>query len=303
MISNLRRLGALAVFALCATVALAQSSFTAPHLLETPDGAFLGIGWDLKGGQPAAQPSPRANHSMAALRMLVGFYGNSGMMQWLEKSVGGSVNADWITNTCAIRKSGVVTGVGYVGLNPLEVVFPGCDADSKDAAGIEVTCTARDRMKIPVPDEVKTRLAYNTAKKQKMWQASAFRLRIGDLPCTRVNKIEALAIKQSIADLDGDGAPDTFYLPEELSFTVPMADATPFQAAYQATYNDKPIEYPVTLDYLDEDGNVLASLSWSIFICSAAPEDPYGNPADPSAMCRIRSDRQHHFINLKAPGG
>lgn len=303
MISNLRRLGAIAVFAFAATAALAQSSFTSPALLENPDGTFLGIGWDLKGGQPSAKPSPRATHSMAALRMLVGFYGNSGIMQWLEKSVGGSVKSDWVTNTCAIRKSGLATGIGYVGLNPVEITFPACDADSKDPAGIQIACSAQDRMKIPVPDEVKLKAAYNTAKKQKAWLCSNFRLRIGDLPCSRVNKVDAFTVKQSVADLDGDGVLDVFYLPDELSFTLPMADAAPFQAAYQATYDDKPIEYPATLDYLDEDGNVLASISWTLYICSAAPDDPYGNPADPSALCRVRSDRQHHYINLKAPGG
>lgn len=36
--------------------------------------------------------------------------------------------------------------------------------------------------------------------KQKMWQPSNFRLRLGDLDCTKISKIDAITIKQSIVE-------------------------------------------------------------------------------------------------------
>jgi hypothetical protein len=302
-----RRLSAVACLSAMAAFGFTQSSFVSPHLMELPDGTFLGIAWDLRGGQPKSTTvveGPPVIITLNPIGMLLSPYGNGGFMQLLAKNmIGGQVNASWITNTCAIRSSNVTTGVSYSGVTPLEVTFPACDVDSKDPGGIVVVANAETAKGIPVPDEVKRRLAQHTAKKQKMWLPSNFRLRIGDLPCSRVNKIEALVVKQTIADLDGDGALDYFFMPDDLSFTVPMPDARPFQEAFLATCNGKPTEYPVALEYLDDLGNPLITLTWQTVIYSAGPADAF-NPDDQDGSFAVRSKgRTYHKVQVKVVDG
>lgn len=107
-----------------------------------------------------------------------------------------------------------------------EVTVPACDGSSKEAGylrldfdgGISGTPTV-----IPVD----LRKFSVDAKKQKAWLCSNFRIRINGLDCTRVNKIESFSIKQSIADLDGDGSPDFTLDSNDLCFSMPSKDAAP----------------------------------------------------------------------------
>jgi phage tail-like protein len=78
-----------------------------------------------------------------------------------------------------------------------EIGFPALDASSKDAA----------RMTIKIMPEF-TRTAKGTGKQlgkvdakiQKKWLPSNFRLKIDGLDCTRVNKIDAIVVKQKIVE-------------------------------------------------------------------------------------------------------
>jgi len=77
-----------------------------------------------------------------------------------------------------------------------EIGFPALDASSKDPASItvkwtpELTRTAKGRGKASkLPADAK----------QKQWLVSNFRLTLGDLPTDRVAKIDAFAIRQTVA--------------------------------------------------------------------------------------------------------
>jgi len=289
------RLCAIAALSVFAASAFAQDQFVDPNLMEAQDGTYMGIAWNLRGVRRLDPIKLEINPLED--RMLFSLYGNNPILQILKKNIGGSVNAEWITNTCAIRHTRAATSLTLGPLTPTEIVFPACDADSKDAAGIVVVASG-DAKTMPPPDDAKLKAATQIAKRQKMWLCSAFRVRVGDLPCTRVNKIEAISVKQALADLDSDGAPDRFFTPGDLDFTVPMADAKPFQDAFNAAVAGKPTVYPVQLDYLDDSGNPIFSLYWTVTICAAGPDDLF-NPFDPNGFLRVVGKKSKTFENIK----
>jgi tail tube protein gp19 len=77
-----------------------------------------------------------------------------------------------------------------------ETGMPALDGSSKDAALIDVTFTPETTR---LDRKVSGQLAIS-ALKQKQWQVSNFKLTIDGLDCTRVNKIEALVVKQKLTE-------------------------------------------------------------------------------------------------------
>jgi hypothetical protein len=78
-----------------------------------------------------------------------------------------------------------------------ELGFPACDAASKDAAKL-VTKIAIETSR-GKKGSGKCDLKIDAAK-AKRWTARNFKLEIAGLDCTRVNKVEALTVKQKIAE-------------------------------------------------------------------------------------------------------
>jgi phage tail-like protein len=78
-----------------------------------------------------------------------------------------------------------------------EIGFPALDASSKDAAKMTIKI-------MPETTRMKTgsgkQLGKVEAKIQKKWLPSNFRLKIDGLDCTRVNKIDAIVVRQKIID-------------------------------------------------------------------------------------------------------
>lgn len=78
-----------------------------------------------------------------------------------------------------------------------EIGFPALDASSKDVAKMTVKIT---------PELTRTKKGSGKAlgkvetKVQKKWLPSNFRLKIDGLDCTRVNKIDAIVLKQKVID-------------------------------------------------------------------------------------------------------
>ena len=111
-----------------------------------------------------------------------------------------------------------------------EIGFPALDAASKDAA----------KMTLKFSPEY-TRLSFGgggilqgqSAKQQKKWLTSNFKLEIGGLDTTRVNKIEALVIKQKVVEnavgeqRDYQKEPANLEVPN-LVITFPESHATGF---------------------------------------------------------------------------
>lgn len=81
-----------------------------------------------------------------------------------------------------------------------ETKFPALDAASKDSAKMTVKLSPEaTRIKAGSKSSVSSKYAVDQ-KLQKKWLPSNFKLTIDGLDCTRVNKIEALTVKQKVVE-------------------------------------------------------------------------------------------------------
>ena len=115
-----------------------------------------------------------------------------------------------------------------------EVGIPGLDASSKEPGYITVvlqpewTELGAASGELPKP---------GGAAKQKLWQASNFRVSVGDLPCGRVSKIDSFVIKQTVAEYRDGGQRFPQIIPGKLEFpnlvlTFHAIDRDPWQAFF-----------------------------------------------------------------------
>ena len=152
-----------------------------------------------------------------------------------------------------------------------EVGFPACDASSKDPAFMalkfapEVTRFGQGSGKPLDPG----------AKIQKKWLPANFRLTIDGLDCTRVNKIEAITVKQSVVERLGQIEPTKLEYPN-LVVTLPESSAKTFYDWHEDFVikgnNSDASEKTGSLEYLTPDlKDVLFTLTFSnlgIFKCT-----------------------------------
>ena len=176
--------------------------------------------------------------------------------QWIQAMISGKTE----------RKSGSIVVLDRDGSTELrrmdwrnglitEVSFPALDAASKDAC----------KMSIKISPETTRVTRYGGAQfsganglsafKQKAWLCSNFRIKIGNLDASRVNKIEALTIKQKILD-DPQGQlrePAALEYPN-LAVTLADLDADGFWAWHEDFVvkgnNGQDQERSATLEYL-----------------------------------------------------
>lgn len=151
-----------------------------------------------------------------------------------------------------------------------EIGFPGCDGAAKDPAYMslkfapEITRNKKGSGKVENPVDVK----------QKMFFPGNFRLTVDGLEkaCTKVNKIEALVVKQAVVGSQPP-APAGIKEPAKLEFpnlkvTVPELYAQPFYDWHEdfvVTGNNGDVfERRGTLEYLAPDGvTVLLTLTFN----------------------------------------
>ena len=176
-----------------------------------------------------------------------------------------------------------------------EVSLPALDAASNETGLMTVKLRAESTALKPPGGK----LPNLVLAKQKNWLASNFRLQVGSLPCTRVNKIEALTIKQQITEYREGGDAGTIHLlPEKLEFpnlvvTFSALDLGPWQAFFDdfvlAGNNGQAAELGGKLDLMAPDlKTVLATLEFfHLGIFRLAPEEvePLG-----SNIQRFRAD-------------
>jgi hypothetical protein len=119
----------------------------------------------------------------------------------------------------------------------------------------------------------------NNPKLQKKWLPANFRLSIAGLeePCTRVNKVEALVVKQSIVN-NADGQSDFTVDIPNLVITLPESVAQPFIDWHQSFVidgkNSDDDERNGSLTYLATDGTILGQLTFQHLGIIRAANDP-----------------------------
>jgi phage tail-like protein len=122
---------------------------------------------------------------------------SSQFYQWIKSSLDGKID----------RRDGAIVAVDssnteqsrtnfFHGLIS-EIGFPALDAASKDAAKMTLKVSPEFTRSAAPGGQLK---GVTTGASRKRWAPANFRLEIGSLDCTRVNKIEALTLKQTGAD-------------------------------------------------------------------------------------------------------
>jgi hypothetical protein len=111
-----------------------------------------------------------------------------------------------------------------------EITIPALDGSSKDTSFFTIKFDAEE-ITYQAGDDADIKGVVNT--KQKTWLTSNFRLRLGDLPCGRVSKIDSFTIKQHIQQ-DAVGSqristkePTGFEIPN-LKVTFSASDVKPW---------------------------------------------------------------------------
>jgi hypothetical protein len=152
--------------------------------------------------------------------------------------------AEWITaslNLSPTRKKGYVVSTSFDNKAQsyrhfseafiTEITIPALDATSKESAYFTIRFQPEE-ITYAKGDDAVIEGVVNT--KQKKWLSSNFRLRIGDLPCARVMKVDSFTIKQGIRDTVGGvrgghtKEPTNIEIPN-LKITFSAADAGPWQ--------------------------------------------------------------------------
>lgn len=164
-------------------------------------------------------------------RMQIGFSMSKAVYDW--------ISASWQMNYT--RKNGAVVALDYK-LDPksqreffnaliTETGIPACDGASKDPAYLTVKFTPEY-----TSDTMKVSGQFGTAgtKQQKTWLPSNFRLEIDGLDCTKVSKIDAFTIKQSVTTDDIGDTRDYLKEPGKLEF--PNLKITLAEVAAQTWY-------------------------------------------------------------------
>lgn len=252
-------------------------SWTAGKYLLELDGAPAGWLISADGGNPVSEvagglpgvDSLAAKHiggvKYEDITLTCGAGMSKAFYQWIQHSFDGK----------ALRKSGSIIVVDYQLQVTRTVTFhdalitelglPALDAASKDAAKMtikfkpETISQTVNTTPVPLPANLKL-----DTHVQKQWLPANFRLRIDGLDeaSTRVNKIEAITIKQKVADQPAgtsrgyEREPAHLEIPN-LVISLPESGSKPFsdwfaQSVIQGDAKDSPWK-DATLDYLASD--------------------------------------------------
>ncbi len=150
------------------------------------------------------------------------------------------------------------------------ITVPAMDGASKDAAFFTITFQPEEIIYAKPDDAV----IGSVNPKQKKWLRSNFRLRVGNLPCDRVTKIDAFTIKQTIVEHRDGGdrrghrlAPTHLEYPN-LKVTFSAADVGPWQEWFTefviSGHNGQDRELAGALEFLDTTSKeVLGSVELS----------------------------------------
>jgi hypothetical protein len=195
--------------------------------------------------EPVGGDSDRIKHlttvEIDPIKLEVGMYQTDFLMKWIADSIdhnfarysGAIHRGDFDLNCVVIHE--------FQDALISEVTFPTLDASSKDDAIMKVTINP-ERVKRMAGDGHK--IGGTFRGRQKLWQASAFRLTIDGVDTKRVNKIESFTIKQGVKPVNpGEGRwaqlePSKVEFPD-LKITMPVAASGSMYAWFEEVVNGK----------------------------------------------------------------
>jgi len=229
-----------------ASAAIDARAYTSGRFAFELDGVLLDLVKSVEGGfaradvvQEKLGPSQFAKKHLANLKY-------TDIVMQCDPSLSGPL-LNWVTASLAMtyaRKNGAVITADFDMkersrleiFNALmsEFTIPACDAASKDPGYLTLKLSPEYTRPVAGKGNVLP-APLGGAKQQKAWSPGNFRLQIQGLEaaCTRINKIEALTIKQKVAENAIGELRDYQKEPASLEFpnlvvTLPEVDAGPF---------------------------------------------------------------------------
>jgi phage tail-like protein len=217
------------------------------------------------------------------LVLSVGMSMGQPMIDWIKSSIQGS----------AERKDGSVVAVNSANKAQRyrhfsdalisEVAFPTLDGSSKEAGFFTIKFDPEEITYAKGDDAV---IKPSGSIKQKKWLTSNFRLRLGDLPCNRVSKIDGFTITQQVT------TPGRVDFPN-LRITFSAADREAWEDWFQdfvvAGNNGQDRELSGAIELLDQTAkNVLATIELANVGIFALHEA--GSEAGKDAIARYVAD-------------
>lgn len=192
-----------------ATVSAAeQRTYTGGRFALDLNGSFTGIVTALSGGHPYGVVTEFSDGSGLARKHIgnpkyeeIRFRAHSGLGEPLWAWVSAMVSGEPLFRSGAVHiLDSSLTATNMIEFEDAlitEITFPALDGASKEIAYLDITIT-------PTITYLKPGKATKppVEKKQKQWLCSNFRIRVGDLPCNRVSKVDSFTIKQGIAEFD-----------------------------------------------------------------------------------------------------
>lgn len=189
-----------------------------------------------------------------------------------------------------------------------EVSMPALDASSKEPAFFTIRLQPEE-ITYAKGDDAVLKGVVNT--KQKKWLCSNFRLRLGDLPCGRVTKVDSFTIRQVILEYPAGGVrggltrmPANLEIPN-LRIAFSAADIGPWQDWFTDFVikgnNGQEKELPGSLEFLDPTTQeILGSIDLiQVGIFALATEKQEANK-EAVAHCLAELYVQKMAINLKS---
>jgi len=140
-----------------------------------------------------------------------------------------------------------------------EVGLPALDASSKDAAKMTIKITPESTRMV---NGSKKPVNAQKPSMQKKWLPANFRLRVDPLDCTKVNKIDAITVKQKVAENAVGTTRNSQTMPASMTIsnlviTLPESSAQPWYKWHEEFAvkgnNSKTAEKSGQLEYLTED--------------------------------------------------
>jgi len=199
-------------------------SFVSGRFALALDGSQVGVLKSTDGGCATADvinepvgPNRYSNKHLGPVKyedfsMQMGFSMNKAVYDWIA--------ASWTANY--VRKNGSVIAADFKGdvksqrdfFNALitETGIPACDGASKEPGYLTLGFAPE------YTTDVKASGTLAVGTKQKLWLPSNFKLEIDGLDCTRVNKIDAFTIKQSVVTDDLGETRDYESVPGKIEF-------------------------------------------------------------------------------------
>ena len=294
------RLFVVAAFTCLSAVVFSQSDqFVRPYAVTAADGTLQGIVWNAQGAQRVVKEAEKQNAQLRT-RFEVSLFGNDPFYNAVIRNRFPSNYLSTFTMTALRSPQGSDNSLpqanstakgARTGFKASHITFGGGTTKiDREWRGITVIGDTVDVQPDTISVSKEMLLA---AKRQKMWTCSNFRITVGGTVIDDAISFDPIELDYaSFGDLDGDGVADMALQGDSFVLDIPKFSkygSTIFETALASTIAGTPKLLPVKVEYLDEDGLTILSLSFVIAVNGINPSDMFFDPSAPSNNVRVHT--------------